>query len=163
MYNIFFAMTYLKRTIQFWFAIQSRRSVAAGIRFQQSLAASNRTARSFRSSSPTETTLNSISSSSSDKISNMNEEATPPSSLLRAFEEVPRSAIFEGGIYETIGKTPIVRLKKMLSKEDTAEGVEIYCKLESENPGGSVKDRLALGVIEWAEKHGELKPGQTGA
>lgn len=91
----------------------------------------------------------------------MNEEATPPSSLLRAFEEVPRSAIFEGGIYETIGKTPIVRLKKMLSKEDTVEGVEIYCKLESENPGGSVKDRLALGVIEWAEKHGELKPGQT--
>jgi cysteine synthase A len=34
-------------------------------------------------------------------------------------------------------------------------------KLESENPGGSVKDRLALGVIEWAEKHGQLKPGQT--
>merc|ERR1719162_1383059 len=141
-----------KRTIQFWLAIQSRRSVATGIRFQQSLTASTRTARSFGSSSPTETTLNS-SSSSSDKISDMNEEATPPSSLLRAFEEVPRSAIFEGGIYETIGKTPIVRLKKMLSKEDTKEGVEIYCKLESENPGGSVKDRLALGIIEWAEKH----------
>lgn len=40
-------------------------------------------------------------------------------------------------------------------------GADVYVKLESENPGGSVKDRLAIGVIEWAEKHGQLKPGQT--
>ena len=41
------------------------------------------------------------------------------------------------------------------------KGVDIYVKLESENPGGSVKDRLAVGVIEWAEQNGQLKPGQT--
>lgn len=39
--------------------------------------------------------------------------------------------------------------------------VNVYVKLESENPGGSIKDRLAYGVIEWAEEHGHLKPGQT--
>ena len=38
---------------------------------------------------------------------------------------------------------------------------DVYVKLESENPGGSIKDRLAIGVIEWAEKHGQLQPGQT--
>jgi cysteine synthase A len=37
----------------------------------------------------------------------------------------------------------------------------VYVKLESENPGGSLKDRLAYGVIEWAEQHGHLQPGQT--
>jgi cysteine synthase A len=41
------------------------------------------------------------------------------------------------------------------------KGVDIYVKLESENPGGSVKDRLAVGVIEWAEQNGQLKSGQT--
>lgn len=40
-------------------------------------------------------------------------------------------------------------------------GVNVYVKCESSNPGGSVKDRLALGVIEWAEREGHLKPGQT--
>jgi len=92
----------------------------------------------------------------------MNENDEAPKSLLRDFEGVPRSAVFEGGIYETIGKTPIVRLKKMLPEsEGEGKGVAVYCKLESENPGGSVKDRLALGIIEWAERNGELKPGQT--
>ena len=74
----------------------------------------------------------------------------------RAFENVPRSALYDS-ISETIGRTPIVKLKHMSPKE----GVDVFVKLESENPGGSVKDRLAMGVIEWAEKHGELKPGQT--
>ena len=78
-------------------------------------------------------------------------------SSLRAFENVPRSAIYDS-ICDTIGRTPIIKLKKMSPKE----GVDVFVKLESENPGGSVKDRLAMGVIEWAEKHGELKPGQTG-
>ena len=50
--------------------------------------------------------------------------------------------------------------KKMLGN-DTTDGVNVYVKLECENPGGSVKDRLAYGMIEWAEKHGHLKPGQT--
>jgi cysteine synthase len=60
-------------------------------------------------------------------------------------------------VIETIGRTPIIKLQKMSPKK----GVDVYVKLESENPGGSVKDRLALGVIEWAEKHGQIKPGQT--
>jgi len=59
-------------------------------------------------------------------------------------------------ILETVGNTPIVRLNKIGPKN-----VNIYVKIESFNPGGSVKDRLALGVIEDAEKSGALKPGQT--
>jgi cysteine synthase A len=59
-------------------------------------------------------------------------------------------------ILETIGNTPVVRLNKLGPK-----GVNVYVKVESFNPMGSVKDRLALGVIENAEKSGQLKPGQT--
>ncbi len=59
-------------------------------------------------------------------------------------------------ILETIGNTPIVRLNKL-----APDNVNIYVKIESFNPMGSVKDRLALGVIEDAEKNGTLKPGQT--
>ena len=59
-------------------------------------------------------------------------------------------------ILETVGNTPIVKLNRM-----APEGVNVYVKVESFNPMGSVKDRLALGVIEDAEKRGELKPGQT--
>jgi len=59
-------------------------------------------------------------------------------------------------ILETIGNTPVVRLNNIGPKN-----VNIYVKVESFNPMGSVKDRLALGVIEDAERKGELKPGQT--
>ena len=59
-------------------------------------------------------------------------------------------------ILETIGNTPIVRLNKCVP-----EHVNLYVKIESFNPMGSVKDRLALSVIEDAEKTGALKPGQT--
>src|SRR5690348_8463542 len=59
-------------------------------------------------------------------------------------------------ILETIGRTPIVRINKLAPK-----GVNLFVKIEAFNPLGSVKDRLALGVIEAAEKSGELKPGQT--
>ncbi len=59
-------------------------------------------------------------------------------------------------ILETIGNTPIVKLNK-LGPED----VNVYVKIESFNPMGSVKDRLARNVIEQAEKDGTLKPGQT--
>lgn len=61
-----------------------------------------------------------------------------------------------GSILETVGNTPVVRLNKI-----SPDGVNIYVKIESFNPMGSVKDRLALGVIEDAEKSGALKPGQT--
>ena len=59
-------------------------------------------------------------------------------------------------ILGTIGNTPVIRINKL-----GPEGVNLYAKVESFNPMGSVKDRLALGVIEEAERRGELKPGQT--
>lgn len=59
-------------------------------------------------------------------------------------------------ILGTVGNTPIVRINKLAPKD-----VTLYVKVEAFNPLGSVKDRLALGVIEDAEKKGQLKPGQT--
>jgi cysteine synthase A len=59
-------------------------------------------------------------------------------------------------ILETVGHTPVVRINKL-----APSGVDLYVKIEAFNPLGSVKDRLALGVIEDAEKSGKLKPGQT--
>src|SRR5512138_2933801 len=59
-------------------------------------------------------------------------------------------------ILGTIGNTPVVRINRL-----APAGVDLYVKVEAFNPLGSVKDRLALGVIEDAEKKGELKPGQT--
>lgn len=60
-------------------------------------------------------------------------------------------------ITELIGKTPVVKLNSVIS-EDMAD---VYVKLEYFNPGGSVKDRIALGMIEAAENEGRLKPGST--
>src|SRR5208282_2706018 len=59
-------------------------------------------------------------------------------------------------ILETVGHTPVVRVNRL-----APEGVNLYVKIEAFNPLGSVKDRLALGVIEAAEQSGQLKPGQT--
>ena len=59
-------------------------------------------------------------------------------------------------ILETIGNTPLVRINWMAPAE-----VNLYVKIEAQNPMGSVKDRLALGVIEDAEQRGLLAPGQT--
>ena len=59
-------------------------------------------------------------------------------------------------ITQTIGRTPIVRINRL-----APAGVTMYVKVEMFNPGGSVKDRLALGIINDAEQRGELKPGQT--
>jgi cysteine synthase A len=59
-------------------------------------------------------------------------------------------------ILETVGRTPVVRINKL-----APQGVNLFVKIEAFNPLGSVKDRLALGVIEAAEQAGQLKPGQT--
>jgi cysteine synthase len=59
-------------------------------------------------------------------------------------------------ILGTIGRTPVVKIAKL-----APAGVNLYVKIEAFNPLGSVKDRLALGVIEDAERAGSLKPGQT--
>jgi cysteine synthase B len=62
-----------------------------------------------------------------------------------------------GDIVEAIGNTPLVELKRLSPKP----GVRIYAKLESYNPTGSVKDRVARGLIEDAESRGAIRPGQT--
>ncbi|NCF23030.1 MAG: cysteine synthase A [Gammaproteobacteria bacterium] len=59
-------------------------------------------------------------------------------------------------ILQTIGNTPVVRLNRM-----GPDNVEIYVKVESFNPMGSVKDRLAFAIINDAQESGELEPGQT--
>jgi cysteine synthase A len=60
-------------------------------------------------------------------------------------------------ILRLIGNTPLVRVSRMTGSGDA----EIWAKLEGCNPGGSVKDRIALSMIEAAEKEGKLKPGGT--
>ncbi len=59
-------------------------------------------------------------------------------------------------ILDTVGDTPVVRLNRI-----APEGVTVYVKAEAFNPAASVKDRLALNIIEAAERDGRLKPGQT--
>src|SRR5579863_4646917 len=59
-------------------------------------------------------------------------------------------------ILETVGHTPVIRINRL-----APAGVNLYVKMEAFNPLGSVKDRLALGIIEDAERTGALKPGQT--
>src|SRR5215216_4049938 len=59
-------------------------------------------------------------------------------------------------ILETVGNTPVVRIGRLAPSH-----VNLFVKIEAFNPLGSVKDRLALGVIEDAERTGKLKPGQT--
>jgi len=58
---------------------------------------------------------------------------------------------------DLIGHTPVVRLSRISGPKDA----EIWAKLESYNPGGSVKDRICLAMIEQAEKSGRIKPGDT--
>lgn len=59
----------------------------------------------------------------------------------------------------TIGNTPMIKLSKMLPAESKARAV--YVKLEMQNPGGSIKDRIAKNMLDEAEKSGKLKPGMT--
>jgi cysteine synthase A len=59
-------------------------------------------------------------------------------------------------ILETIGNTPVIRINQM-----APDGIDMYVKVEAFNPMASVKDRLAIGIIEDAERKGLLKPGQT--
>src|ERR1700760_4890342 len=59
-------------------------------------------------------------------------------------------------ILETVGNTPVVRINSLAPPD-----MHLFVKIEAFNPLGSVKDRLALGVIEDAEETGRLRPGQT--
>jgi len=62
-------------------------------------------------------------------------------------------------ILETIGNTPHIRVNRLFA--DAPEGAEVWIKSERSNPGGSIKDRIALSMIEAAEASGELQPGGT--
>ena len=66
-----------------------------------------------------------------------------------------RGRLFDS-VLDTIGDTPVIRVNNIPTK-----GATIYVKAEAFNPGGSVKDRLAVNIIEAAERSGALKPGQT--
>lgn len=75
----------------------------------------------------------------------MTDSVLPPSETLRVYDD----------ILQTIGKTPLVRLKSIASSLPCP----LYAKVEFFNPGGSVKDRIAVNIIEEAERSGRLKPG----
>ncbi|MEJ7934624.1 cysteine synthase A [Sphingobium sp. AN558] len=62
-------------------------------------------------------------------------------------------------ILETIGNTPHIRIQRLFA--DAPAGTEVWIKSERANPGGSIKDRIALAMIEAAEASGDLKPGGT--
>jgi cysteine synthase len=66
-----------------------------------------------------------------------------------------RGRLFDS-VLDTVGDTPVMRINRL-----APEGVELYVKCEAFNPAASVKDRLALNIIEAAEREGRLKPGQT--
>lgn len=63
----------------------------------------------------------------------------------------------KNNILETIGMTPMVRINSLVSKP----GVNIFAKLEGFNPTGSIKDRIAIKMVEEAERDGRLRPGKT--
>ena len=62
--------------------------------------------------------------------------------------------MYYNNVLDLIGNTPLISLEQMT-------GLQIYAKAEFLNPGGSIKDRIALNMIEDAEKSGKLKPGMT--
>src|SRR5882757_7364144 len=64
-------------------------------------------------------------------------------------------------ILDLVGQTPMVRLRKLESQAGGDQCAEIWAKLEFLNPGGSVKDRAALGIVLDAERRGVLRPGGT--
>jgi len=78
-----------------------------------------------------------------------------PRSTRALATSAPRRAIYDD-ITQTIGNTPVVKINKL-----APAGVDLYVKCEYFNPLSSVKDRLALAIIDDAERRGELKPGST--
>jgi cysteine synthase len=64
-------------------------------------------------------------------------------------------------VSELVGDTPLVGLPRLLDEQTAARGVELYAKLESRNPGGSVKDRIGVAMIAAAEADGLIEPGRS--
>src|SRR3546814_336632 len=83
--------------------------------------------------------------------------ARPPTGVVSALPSSRTGlAMIHDSILGTIGRTPVVRLNRV-----APANVELYAKVEAFNPGGSVKDRLAIAIILDAEARGQLKPGDT--
>ena len=76
--------------------------------------------------------------------------------LISAWEVGPRPLLAQS-VLDLVGNTPLVRLRRVIG----SGAADVYGKLESMNPAGSVKDRIALSMIEDAERTGRLKPGAT--
>jgi cysteine synthase A len=64
-------------------------------------------------------------------------------------------------ISELVGNTPLLALPGMLDERAAENGVELFAKLEAFNPGGSVKDRIGVAMIEAAEREGRIEPGRS--
>jgi cysteine synthase A len=64
-------------------------------------------------------------------------------------------------IAELVGETPLVQLPRLLGESERSAGAQLYGKVESANPGGSVKDRIGVAMIEAAEAEGRIEPGRT--
>ncbi|MBX2882557.1 MAG: pyridoxal-phosphate dependent enzyme [Granulosicoccus sp.] len=79
-----------------------------------------------------------------------------PSSTIEHIASRKSQAELHPNILTTIGNTPVVRINKLAPQD-----INLYAKIEAFNPLGSVKDRLALSIIEAAERDGSLRPGQT--
>lgn len=83
-------------------------------------------------------------------------------SVVAGIGREPPGRVLHDTVLTTVGNTPIIRLSARFNREcGVPDAVNIFAKMEAQSPGGSVKDRLALGVLEWAERHGTLRPGQT--
>ena len=93
------------------------------------------------------------------KIVSLKIEAIPNNLKPKAMTTKPQAVLKSkyNNSLELIGRTPLVKLNKVIP----SNGANIFVKLEFANPGGSVKDRIALSMIEDAEKRGILKPGST--
>jgi cystathionine beta-synthase len=76
--------------------------------------------------------------------------------VLQARESEPGNTMIVDSVLELIGHTPMLRVRRL----DTGP-CELFLKLESANPGGSIKDRIGLSMIEGAEQAGKIKPGAT--
>src|ERR1700756_302794 len=79
-----------------------------------------------------------------------------PCNVISKTSEVSRLRVADD-ITALVGETPMLQLRRLVP----AGSAEIYAKLEYLNPGGSVKDRAAIGIIRRAEEQGRLKPGGT--
>ena len=92
--------------------------------------------------------------SAPDALQEDQPQPPPPTSAVK-------SAAWHSSVCDAIGGTSLVPLRALVSPAARARGVELLGKLECENPGGSVKDRVALAMIEAAEARGEIAPGRT--